>query len=309
MNRGWRACAERGLPTFLVIGAAKAGTTSLYRYLEQHPQIFVSPVKEPRFFALEGEVLDFRGPGDERLRRDTTTSLAAYRALFSGVRDERASGEASTLYLHHPRAAANVAKHVPDVQLIALLRNPIERAYSAFLHRTRDGFEPCRTFEDALRDEPRRIAAGWAYGWHYRDQGFYQRDLSRYFERFDRSQIRIHLHEDLDRDPLAVVTDLFGWLGVDPSFRPDVRVRHNPSGRGRHPSAQRLLASSHPLKRMAKTMIPDQWGHRAIAWLQARTLARPELRPDTRAELRECYREDIGRLAELIGRDLSSWLR
>lgn len=301
--------SERGLPTFLVIGAPKAGTTSLYRYLEQHPEVFVSPVKEPRFFALAGEPLDFRGPGDERIRLDTATSLAAYRALFAGVRNERAVGEASTLYLYHPRAAENVVQYVPDVQLVAVLRNPIERAYSAFLYQTRDGFEPCGTFEDALRDEPRRIAAGWAYGWRYRDQGFYHRDLSRYFERFDRSRIRIYLHEDLDRDPLAVLADLFGWLGVDPSFRPDVRVRHNPSGRARNPRVQRLLGRRHPLKRVAKTLIPEQWGHRAIAWLQSRDLERPALGADTRAELRECYREDIGRLAALIGRDLSSWLR
>ncbi len=300
--------AGRGFPTFLVIGAAKAGTTSLYRYLEQHPQIFMSPVKEPRFFALEGHSLDFRGPGDERIRLETTTSLEAYRKLFDGVQDELAVGEASVLYLHHDRAAAAIAKYVPDVKLIAVLRHPAERAYSGFLYRTRDGREPLRNFEDALREEPRRIADGWYYGWHDRDQGFYHRNLLRYFERFDPSRIRVYLYEDFDRNPLTVLSDVFSFLGVDPGFQPDVRVRHNPSGRARSPGLQRLLTTRHPLKEALKALVPEQWGHRLIARLQPANLERPPLRPETRARLVEGYREDIRQLERLIGRDLSHWL-
>ena len=151
---------RRGLPNFLVIGTGRAGTTSLYHYLAQHPQIFMSPVKEPKFFALEGHSLDFRGPGDERIRAETTTTLSAYRQLFDGVRDEIAVGEASTLYLSHETAPDAIARYVPDVRLIALLRDPAARAHSAFQHLTRDGWEPLAEFEEALRDEPRRIAEG-----------------------------------------------------------------------------------------------------------------------------------------------------
>lgn len=153
--------SRRGLPTFLVIGAAKAGTTSLYHYLGQHPQVFMSPVKEPGFFALEGHPLDFRGPGDEWLRQATTTTLEAYQKLFEGVRDEPAVGEASVLYLHHHAAPEAIARYVPDVKLVAVLRDPVERAYSAFLYQTRNGREPLADFEEALRAEPRRIADGW----------------------------------------------------------------------------------------------------------------------------------------------------
>lgn len=303
MNRS----SDGGLPTFLVIGAGKAGTTSMYRYLEQHPEIFMSPVKEPKFFALEGHPLDFKGPGDERFRIDTTTTLESYRRLFRGRRDERVAGEGSVVYLHHPRAAGAIAQHIPDVKLIALLRQPADRAYSAFLHRTRDGVEPFSEFEDALEDEPRRIREGYYFTWHDRDQGFYHRNLLRYFERFDRSQIRVYLYDEFDREPLKVLADVFGFLGVDSGFVPDVRVRHNISGRAKHLGLQRFLTGRHPLKRAMKAVVPEQWGHRLVSMVQPANLERKPLRPELRAELTAGYREDVGKLEALLGRDLSQW--
>ncbi len=299
----------RGFPNFIVIGAAKAGTTSLYHYLDQHPQVFMSPIKEPRFFALEGHALDFGGPGDEVLRERTTTTLEAYQKLFAGVRDERAVGEASVLYLHHPAAAAAIARAIPDVRLIAVLRNPVDRAYSGFMARTRDGYEPLSSFEEALDAEPRRIAEGWYYGWQYRGQGFYHRNLARYYERFDPSQIRVYLYEDLDQEPERMLTDIFRFLDVDDGFRPDVSTRWNPSGRPRSVRVQRFLTHPHPLKEAVKQLIPERWGHRLVEFLQPANLERPPIRAETRARLIEGYSEDIHRLEGLIGRDLSHWLR
>lgn len=301
--------AEGRFPNFLIIGAAKAGTTSLYHYLGQHPEIFMSPVKEPRYFALAGHPLDFRGPGDERLREKTTTTLDAYLQLFAGVRDEPAVGEASVLYIHHPTAADAIASHVPEARIIAVLRNPVDRAHSAFLYHLRDGYEPLAEFDDALAAEPERIAAGWYYGWHYRSQGFYHRNLARYYDRFDPTRVRVYLHEDLDRDPHGVLSDIFGFLDVDEGFRPDVSTRHNPSGRPRSHRAQRLLTRRHPLKEAVKSVIPEQWGHKLIAAVQPVNLVRPPVRAETRARLVEGYAEDIRQLERLIGRDLSRWLR
>lgn len=299
----------RRWPNFLVIGTGRAGTTSLYHYLAQHPQIFMSPVKEPKFFALEGHPLDFRGPGDDRIRAETTTTAAGYHRLFDGVRGEVAIGEASTLYLSHPTAPTAIARCLPAVKLIVVLRDPAERAHSAFQHLTRDGYEPETSFDDALRDEPRRIAEGWYYFWYYRDRGFYHRDLSRYFQLFGRRQIRVLLYEDLHQDPLGALEGCFRHLGVDPGFRPDVAARHNPSGRARSPRLQRFLARRHPLKEAAKALVPERLGHRLISWLQPSNLIRPPLQPATRARLVEGYREDTLRLASLVDRDLSSWLQ
>jgi hypothetical protein len=225
------------------------------------------------------------------------------------VSDERAVGEASVVYLPHPGASEAIARRIPEVKLIAVLRNPADRAYSAFLFGLLHGLEPLHDFDEALRAEPQRIADDWFYAWRYRDLGFYHRHLMRYFDRFDPSRIRVYLYEDLQRDPLRMLTDIFRFLGVDDGFRPQVVIRHNQSGRPRSVRLQRLLTRPHPVKEAAKSVIPEEWGHRLIARLSHRNLQRPPLRPESRARLIEGYYEDIRRLEGLIGRDLSHWLR
>ena len=302
--------SDGGFPTFIIIGAAKAGTTSLFRYLGQHPDVFVSPVKEPRFFALEGHPLDFKGPGDEqRLRTTTRTTLEAYRELFAGRRDERVAGEGSVLYLQHPRAAPAIARAIPDVKIVAILRDPVERAHSGFLYHVRDEREPLPTFEEALRAEPERIAQGWYHGWAYRDQGFYHRHLQRYLEHVDRERIHVCLHEDLDRNPHGVLAGVFRFLEVDDTFRADVSIRWNPSGRPRSRRAQRLLTGRNPVKEAVKRVIPERWGQRVIDRVMTVNLERPPVAPETRAELVAGYADDVHRLEELIGRDLTHWQR
>ena len=116
------------MPTFLVIGAPKSGTTSLYHYVGQHPDIFVSPVKEPRFFAFEGRTLDFRGPGDEELNASAVTSIEDYEALFEGRSTEKAIGEMSHLYLYCEGTASRIRRRIPDLKLVAVLRHTAREA-------------------------------------------------------------------------------------------------------------------------------------------------------------------------------------
>jgi sulfotransferase family protein len=295
------------LPDFFLVGAAKAGTTSLYHYLRQHPEIYMSPVKEPRYFALAGHALDFTGPGDGRLFATTKTALEDYRRLFADRGAEKVAGEASVLYLPHPDAAGAIASALPDARIVAVLRNPVERAYSGYLYRVRDGGE-VGSFEEALAAEAERRAAGWYPGWFHRDHGFYFRHLSRYYERFPAEQIRVFLYEDFVRDPHELLRELFRFLGVEDAFRADVSVRWNPSGRPRSLNVQRVLTWHHPVKQALKRVVPENRVHRVIQRLQARNLERPPIRPETRAELVAGYADDIRQLEQLIGRDLSSWL-
>ena len=131
------------LPNFLIIGAAKSGTTSLYSYLNQHPQVYFSPFKEPRFFALEGKEVNYQGPS-QVVNQKAINTIDEYEKLFAGVTDEVAIGEASTLYLYSPEAPAKIKQYIPQVKLIAILRNPIDRAYSGYCHLVRDGYESNR---------------------------------------------------------------------------------------------------------------------------------------------------------------------
>lgn len=149
------------LPNFLVIGAHKAGTTALYNYLKQHPQVYMSPAKEPRFFALEGKNLKFLGPKKDPGNRCRFTTLEAYRELFQGVSSEVAIGEASTLYLYSQEAPKRIQHYIPDAKLIAILRNPIKRAYSNFVHAMQDDREVLTVlFRHFRRKKTVYVAAG-----------------------------------------------------------------------------------------------------------------------------------------------------
>jgi hypothetical protein len=300
---------EGGLPNFFFIGVAKSGSTSLYHYLAQHPDVFMSTPKEPRYFAYLADPRHFTGPGDERVWDRAVTEHDAYCSLFSKAGAARAVGEASVIYLPHRATAETIARHVPDARIIALLRDPVERAHSAFLYHCRDAYETCSTFEEALAAEPGRIGAGWHYGWHYRDQGHYHRNLTPYYEHFDAAQIRVFLTDDLARDAEATLAEAYRFLGVDDSFKPDMRRRHNRSGVPRSRLAQRVLTREHPVKEAIKKVVPEEWGHRVIDRILPANLERPAIRPETRAELEAGYEDDHRRLEQLLGRDLSAWLR
>ena len=157
----------------------------------------MSSVKEPKFFALEGRGIYFRGPGDREVMTQTSdnravTTLEEYEALFEGVRGEKAIGEASPIYLHNDQAPGRIKHYISDVRLIAVLRDPVERAYSAYLHQVRDGRE-WLSFPEALRAEEERVADEWAPGWRYKLVGFYHRHLTRYYELFGEERIRVYL--------------------------------------------------------------------------------------------------------------------
>jgi Sulfotransferase family len=295
------------IPNFLIIGAAKGGTTSLYYYLNQHPQIYMSPVKEPRFFALEGEDLNFNNP-DKGINETSITTLEEYCALFKNVKDEVAIGEASPLYLYSVKAADRIKHYIPDIKLIAVLRDPAERAYSCYMHLVRENYETL-SFEDSLREEQNRIQNNWAHLWHYRQGGYYYAQLKPYFERFDPDQIKIYLFEDLNQNSVTIVQDICCFLGVDDTFVPDL-TRMNVSGKPKIRALQTLLGTSNPVRSALKQILPQEFrkdvSHRLREW----NLERKEgMSIEIRQHLIEEYREDILQLQDLIQRDLSPWLK
>jgi hypothetical protein len=297
------------MPNFLVIGAGKSGTTSLYHYLSQHPEVYMSPMKEPKFFCFEGEKPTFQGPGDdEEINRKCVTTIDAYKALFEGVADEKAVGEASSMYLYYPRTPERIRRHVPDARLIAVLRNPVERAYSSYLHCVRDRGEPLGDFAEALCEEEERIDEGWGPLWHYKTVGFYFDQLRRYFDTFDRCQIRIYLYEDLNTDAGGVLRDIFDFLDVDDSYAPDISLKHNVSGVPRSRVLHALLNKPNPIKTVLKPLVPVGPRRALNHRITGRNLLRPRLAPEVRRRLVEAYSEDVTKVQDLIQRDLSKWL-
>ena len=217
------------LPDFLLIGAAKAGTTALFAALARHPYVYASPTKEPRFLAYVDAVPSFKGPGGAKYASTIVVDAASYRSLFAGCPENARAGEASTDYLGSESAPDVARRLVPQARIIAVLRHPVERAYSHFLHLRQHGHEPVPDFEAAWMDESRRAAAGWRPSHLYQRRGFYGQQLTRWLGHF----------------PTRATADPLLW-GL-------VRASHGASGPGL--ATHRAAASNRPRRRTGKRIL------------------------------------------------------
>ncbi|MFQ5571826.1 MAG: sulfotransferase [Rhodothermales bacterium] len=296
------------LPNFLVIGVAKSGTTALYHHLQAHPEVYMSPVKEPNFFSYEGQTPELAFKPDA-----TITRLEDYYALFEGARGEKAIGEASPRYFHSPVAPARIRTRIPDARLIALLRHPVERAFSQYMMMLNAGAYPYRPFEQVFREKARSVET-WdqeplaCYGFKL---SFYYDSLKRYFDCFSRDQIRIYLFEEYVSDPRSLLSDLFRFLDVDTEFVPDLQARFNPThGVPKSMWLQQTVMRPNWLKTMAQSMVPTRVRKKvSAAILRTLRTSKPVLDDEVRRKFAMIYRDDILKVQDLLGRDLSVWLR
>jgi hypothetical protein len=295
---------SRRLPTFLVIGAARSGSSSLHDSLRQHPQVFVSAIKEPHFFSYENKELPRGGPGGPR--RTWITDIDRYMELFDRAKPGVAAGEASVSYLYSAEAPDRIRHHVPDVRLIAILRNPVERAYSAFLYLRERGREPYADFVNALEAEDERVREDWPHMWHYRRMGFYGEQLARYYERFNRDQIHVLTLDDFVADPQRAMAAVYAHIGVDPAFAPNTAIQHNVTGAPRWRVLSPLLTPNRAttvLRPLVKATLNP-----VVRRVKQRVLVKAQLPAEAASMLARLYRKDVELLGRLLGRDLSSWL-
>jgi hypothetical protein len=300
-------------PNFLIIGAAKSGTTAIWHYLRQHPQIYLSPRKHTRFFAYESEDPGFNGPAPTRPTMPyAIADVEAYHALFEGATDETAIGEASHSYLYRPDTAERIRRYAPDMKLIAILRDPAERAYSHYKQMVRNGRERIGDFNLALQIEQERLRDNWWPEFHYVRVGLYSLQLRRYFDLFERDQIKVYLYEDLNSDPLGMLRDVFRFLDVDDAFVPEATIRYNASGLPRNEALHLFLQRLRGVRPIAERLLPERQYRRLLrvgGGLHNRNLTRARLSPEARRRVIDTYlREDILKLQGLIQRDLSAWL-
>ncbi|MBF0226544.1 MAG: sulfotransferase [Desulfobacterales bacterium] len=297
------------MPNFLVIGAAKSGTSSFYNYLKAHPQIYMSPIKEPRFFDLEGEKINFKGPKDIELMnklRYNVNNIDDYMSLFNGVSSEKAIGEASPTYLYSPKSPAKIRNYIPSVKLIAILRNPIDRAYSNYMMMVRDKRETLSNFKEALSAEEERIKNNWGPLWHYKNMGFYSIQLKRYLSVFDRSQIKIFLYEDFSSNPLNIMKETFQFLGVDDNFSPDVSKKFNVSSNKNSNILVKFLYDKKFLRQIIKQILPLKLKQNLLTSLNQ--FSKKNISKHLRKDLVLLYKNDIMELEKIIKRDLGKWM-
>lgn len=293
-------------PHFLLIGAAKSGTTSLLSYLGQHPAIFACPVKEPRFFCCAG--IRDRMPVADPFRGQITATWGEYLELFRNARPGQVTGEASVSSLPMPAAPERIRAYAPDAKMIAVLRDPAERAFSHHRYFLGAGVEANPDLMACIGDDARRLDGNRYIGFAYLWAGFYARHLRRYLGFFTAGQLKVFLYEDLRSDPVAVARSIFEFLGVDQRFAPDVSIIHNITTVPRIRWLYRLLNGRHGLRRFLQGHLPAGLRHRVRRDLNRLNNSPAIIDPAIRARLIDLYREDILDLQTLLGRDLSRWL-
>lgn len=277
--------AERGgtLPDFIIVGAQRSGTTSLARYLAAHPEIHVVREKEVHFF----DRYDAKG-------------IDWYKSRFSGASRRQLAGEATPEYMYLPRVPPMMAKTVPHARLIAILRNPVDRAYSEYLFARGQGYEQL-SFEEAIAAEPQRLVTGMGHDrtrYAYLDRGHYLRQLMRITQYHARERLLVLLFEDLAADPVAIFRRTCTFLSVNDEFAPRILGRR--SGRSR-------TFRSHRLRSLSRRLPYPLGG--IVARLNTLPVREPPMDPALRAELLSCFKPENDALAAWLERDLDVWNR
>ena len=299
---------KRKLPNFLIVGAAKSGTSSLHNYLNQHPDVFMPSyntkgmkVKEPRFF--------IKDLVEHRLHNGVW-SWEEYKSLFSSVEEEKAIGESTVLYLYYyNHAIKNIKKYLgEDVKIIIMLRNPVDRAYSAYHHVSR-GFNEQYSFEDALDIEEGRLDKDPCLTpmVMYKDMGMYSEMVRAFKNSF--KNVHIILFEDFRDNTEKEIIKTFDFLNLSKNENIDFITRHNVGGkRWKNKNMKYIFTKSKWIKSLLKIFIPtkirDSLRKKMV---KISTEDVEEMNVNTREKLKIIFREDVHKLSKIINRDVTHW--
>lgn len=290
----------KNMPNFLIVSGGRSATTSLYHYLSEHPEIYMSPNKEPYF--LTG--LDFNrfvNSPDFFLKHLWVKDLKSYKQLFDNVSNEKLIGEASVGYLYYfKETIPNIKKYLGDPKIIIIIRNPAERAYSHYLHNVQNNLETLK-FEDAILKEKERILKNWWWGFHYKNAGYYLKPITAYKENFTR--VRIFFFDDLKNNFSCVFREMLLFLKVDANFNPDNSIIYNASEFYKF-NSQKILKNkiTRFISHITHLKLPEF----------IRDFLKKEL-PNSSLplldNLRNEYRDEIKNLEIYLNKELDSWYK
>ena len=288
---------------FLVVGAAKSGTTTLFETLRRHPRIFIPQRKECRYFSCTHG--DFAGPAPQ-YANSIIRSLEEYRALFNKAKPNQLCGDISPDYLYYyqnavPKILKEKNKQVP---IVIVLRNPIDRAYSGYLHHVRDGREKL-SFEDALESEEERRAANWAWGWFHIGGGLYAEQVKAYSDNFERVLLLLFEEDIVSGQATEKVLDFLNLPSL-PEIPADIRANATgyPRNRLLHRVTTRIIWDELIIGKIKDVikMTPFHAGtKRVYRRIMEANLKKEQMAPQTRQRLKEQFQDDVDLLEEYTG--------
>jgi hypothetical protein len=299
------------VPTFLVVGAARAGTTALIEGLRLHPDAFVTMPKEPHYFGLHGRRPTFAGPGDEAaINAVAVTDRMAYLGLYDVATTETMLGDGSVSTLYYAEHAVDEIRRMnPEMRAVVLLREPVDRAFSNHLYMRARGVEPLIDVRAAIELEPRRRADNWHHMWHYTSVSRYADSLAILQAGLGRDRVGVWFYDDLQADYQRVLDEVRAFLALAP-FPDGVPTlpKVNVSGSPRSEVAQRIIRWSTRHEHV-RSAIKRVVGFRARERIR-RTVLRTEAVPaDVRRDLEPLFRDDVARLATMLEGPAPEWLR
>lgn len=292
------------LPDFLIVGAPKCGTTSMYHYLDEFDDIFMSIPKEPKFITSQFLDLSFKGKGDCR-KGKFIKDYDSYTKLFEIVTNQIA-GEASadTLY-YYKESIPKIKEIIGDPKILIFLRNPINRAFSAYMHLRRDLRETVPTFKEAISLENKRIEENYIFLWHYLNVGKYYEQVNAYLNEF--SDVKIILFDDLKREPKKIIQEVRSFLGLEKKDFDFKVEKFNQSGSLKHPWLKKIYTKNNFLMKFISKLIPSNFKGKVRDRVFA--LEKATLKKEDKEFLQEYFKDDILNLQDLIKRDLTHWLK
>lgn len=300
------------LPDFLIAGVPKAGTTALHAALTRHPGLFLPETKEPKFFLTDGPPPRHGGPGDVQTYQEHVWRRPDYEALFAAAPPGALRGEATPFYLYDHGAHDRIHALIPQVRLVVLLRDPVDRAHSNWTHLWNAGLEPEADFLTACRAEPQRRAAGWADFWHYVSLGLYGRQVQHLYKVFPREQVLLLRYRDLKDAPAETLDRVCAFLGARSGVLREV-PREN---------VNRHVVEDDALNGVLRGLL--RWGgtvgHRfpvplrlaargpLLTLLHRKRGSRPVTTPAEREALLPLFADDIALLQDVTGERYDDWL-
>lgn len=298
------------MPDFLLMGAPKSGTTALHVALSRHPGLSLSSPKEPKYFLTDGPPPTGGGPGDEKTYREYVWKREDYEALWSDAEPGQLRGESTTLYLADPAAHRRIRAEVPDAKLVAVLRDPVDRAHSNWSHLRSAGLEPVGDFPRACMLGEARAQEGWGPFWRYLQIGRYGEQLEHLFTQFPREQVLVLLYRDLREEPTKTLDRVCEFLGVEAGLVDEVpaeNVTAHVSDGLVNTALHRAVQGVESLGSIAPAPLRRAATSAAVKLLQREQQTRPTLAREERALLLPHFAEDIARLERVLDRPFDHW--